>query len=523
VHPDYPALARQIDECIAQNRIEDAEAALRRMVGINPREHYAWSLLGEISLRRGDAEIALGYLERATELARKDAHYLNLLGVAQAELGRFDAALATLRKATKAKPGYVEPHYNLGKLHEKRGDLAAACDAYRRAMALDPRNPDPVHQLGRAFFLLGDYDAAVKTLEDAVSRHPHDEACAMTLGSALGAACGPEAAIAWYREAVRRIPESGALGRSFAHTLLRAGFNREGWREYLRRPISGSAPRENLPEPLPQDLGGRALTLRAEQGLGDILFFLRFAPALVARGARLVAVMPARLRSILARTGLFAEVRDEATVGQGDPAQIFVGDLPFLVGEEGAPPALALSALPERIEAWRARLAAFGPGPYTGITWRAGTDFRRQSEFGAQLRALHKEAPFDRLAKLAKRLPGTIVSLQRLPDAGEVDSFAGIVGRKVFDAATANDDLDDALALLALLDDYVCVSNTNVHLRAGLGRGGRVLVPYPPEWRWIAEGDVSPWFPDFVAYRQPTDLNWDRPFERLTADLETLR
>lgn len=523
MHPDYPALASQVDECVAQDRVADAEPALRAMVGINPREHSAWSLLGEVALRRGDADIAAGYLERATSLSRNNAHYLNLLGVALTELGRYDEAMVALRKAARAKPAYVDPHYNLGKVHEKRGDLAAACDAYRRAVAIDPDNPDPPHQLGRVLYLRGDYAAAVKTLADAVARHPRDEACAMMLGSALGAAQGPEAAIASYREAVRRMPDGGSVARSLAHALLRTGSNRAGWSEYLRRRLGGSAPREHLPDPLAQDLDGQRLILRAEQGLGDILFFLRFVPALVARGARVVAAVPVRLVSLLARTGQFAEVVDEAAFAGGDPAQTSVGDLPFLVGAESAPPALPLRADPDRVESWRTRLAAFGPGPYIGFTWRAGTDFRRQTEFGGELQALHKEAPAAVLGALARRLPGTIVSLQRLPDPGEVDSFAGAVGRQVLDAAAANQDLDDALALLALLDEYVCVSNTNVHLRAGLGMGGRVLVPYPPEWRWLAEGDSSPWFPGFAVYRQTSDLRWDDSLERLASDLGTGR
>ena len=58
------------------------------------------------------------------------------------------------------------------------------------------------------------------------------------------------------------------------------------------------------------------------------------------------------------------------------------------------------------------------------------------------------------------------------------------------------------LALLALLDDYVGVSNTNMHLRAGVNRTAKVLVPAPPEWRWMAEGKESPWFPGFTVYRQ---------------------
>ena len=53
------------------------------------------------------------------------------------------------------------------------------------------------------------------------------------------------------------------------------------------------------------------------------------------------------------------------------------------------------------------------------------------------------------------------------------------------------------LALLALIDEYVgCLE----YQHAPAGRGGktaRVLVPAPPEWRWMAEGKESPWFPGF--------------------------
>jgi len=61
------------------------------------------------------------------------------------------------------------------------------------------------------------------------------------------------------------------------------------------------------------------------------------------------------------------------------------------------------------------------------------------------------------------------------------------------------------------------VSNTNMHLRAALGRTARVLVPLPPEGRWGSSGEVSPWFPGFAVYRDTA--GWDAALERLRADL----
>jgi hypothetical protein len=75
------------------------------------------------------------------------------------------------------------------------------------------------------------------------------------------------------------------------------------------------------------------------------------------------------------------------------------------------------------------------------------------------------------------------------------------------------------LALMEAFDEYVAVSNTNVHLRAGLGKASRVLVPWPPEWRWTRSDERSPWFPDCPLYRASAEGGWDAALGRLAADL----
>ncbi|MEE8333949.1 MAG: hypothetical protein V3R85_08875, partial [Alphaproteobacteria bacterium] len=152
----------------------------------------------------------------------------------------------------------------------------------------------------------------------------------------------------------------------------------------------------------------------------------------------------------------------------------------------------------------------FGPPPYLGVTWRAG---QRNS------RGLYKECPAADIADLLRPLDARIVALQRNPEEGEVADFATRLGREVLDLSAANADLEDMLALVGLLDDQVCVSNTNVHLAAARGRTCRVLVPSPPEFRWMATGDESPWFPGMRLYRQRIDGDWRPAFETLARDL----
>lgn len=499
---DLRGLAAEVDRCIAAGRLADAEPALNAITRGDPRAHYAWALLGRIALERGEADAAASLAQRALALDRGNAEYLNLLGVAHGERGALDEALGALRKAARARPAYAEAHFNIGKALEKQGDLNGALAAFRRAAALDPRYPGARYMHGRALFRLGEFDAASAILEAAIADDPADDWCIVMLGRAAAAAHGHAAAIDLYRAAARRLPGSGMLARNLAHALLAAGELREGWTAYLRRDCAGPAPRAALPERLPDDLSGRTLCLRPEQGLGDVLFFLRFAATAAERGARVVVISPPQLASLLGRVPLFAcAVSDGAPASAVGGSEIVVADLPYVLDSDAMPAALPLAALPARVDAWRALLAAFGPAPYVGVTWRAGTDFRRRAEFGANIQSLFKEVPAAALAGALRGARGSLVSLQRLPDPGEVDAFAAAAGRPVLDAGAANDDLEEALGLLAVLDEYAGVSNTNTHLRAGLGRTAHVLAPYPPEWRWMAEGERSPWFPGFDVYR----------------------
>src|SRR6185503_1037895 len=332
-------------------------------------------------------------------------------------------------------------------------------------------------------------------------------------------------------------------GHALAGVYLAIGNLQGGWREYVHRPA-----RQRFIEKLSGvDLAGdelgspKTVLLLREQGLGDELFFLRFAAELRARGAALTYRAHGKLASLLARVTVLDRVITEDTPPPDTERAILVGDLPRLLGKlresqfsgevarAGAtlrflptvfypepPPALALSALPQQLADLKARLAALGPPPYVGLTWRAGTAPEQQK---GTTWMLHKEIPLERCGAALRGASGTLLALQRAPLAGEIERLSGLAGRTVHDLTALNEDLEAMLALLALIDDYVGVSNTNMHLRAGVGRTARVLVPRPAEWRWMQSGTRSPWFPGFRIYRQAPDGSWSRAFDLLERDL----
>lgn len=238
------------------------------------------------------------------------------------------------------------------------------------------------------------------------------------------------------------------------------------------------------------------------------------------RGAEITYRANPRIASIPERVPALDRVLAEDPSLPAADLYLLAGGLPRALRASDFAPPLALSPQPRQLESMKRRLAALGPPPYLGLTWRAGTAPEQQR--GTDW-ILHKAVPLEMLGIAVREARGTLLGLQRNPQSGELERLAMLAGRPLHDLTALNEELEGTLALLALLDDYIGVSNTNMHLRAGAGQTAKVLVPQPPEWRWMAAGDESPWFPGFRIYRQGIDGEWAGAVERLRSDLHGVR
>jgi Tfp pilus assembly protein PilF len=495
-----------------------AEQMFRRIVDTDPRAHPAWNALAVVALRAGLPDVAAEHVKRALELDRRNPAYLNTLGVVHGELGGFAEAEQAFRRALKAKPAYAEGHFNLGKALHKLGRLDEALRAFERACAIDANFPGVRASLCQMYRKHGHAERAMAVLREMPGGLERSDELAPLVAETLEEIEGVQSAVAWLRQVTARHTDWHAARYTLGKMLLSIGEWQEGWRGYLWRPHLVAERAERAPAPLPPYLAGTRVLVRGEQGLGDALFFLRFVGELRGRGAEVSLAVPRRLAAVLGEAGgceVLAE--EDAPVARFDRA-IWGGDLPALLESAGAAPAFPLARDEARAARSRRRLAGLGPAPYLALTWRAGTDVLRTQEFGRDRGLQSKEVPPAALGEALRGWRGTLVSVQRQPRAEEVAAVAAAAGAPVHDLSGLNEDLHEILALLSVAEEYVCVSNTNVHLLAGIGRTARVLVPYPPEWRWMREG-ASPWFPGFSVYREPRTRSWAEPLKRLRGDL----
>ncbi|UTA53952.1 tetratricopeptide repeat protein [Lysobacter soli] len=123
------------------NHAVDPRIELRRALERNPGDGFAWILLAEHELDRGDAAAGEAAARRALTLRPGHPEALARLGRAQWMLGRKSDAAESLRAAAANAPDHPGIAVWLGHVLEDVGEAEAASDAYARAHALAPQEP----------------------------------------------------------------------------------------------------------------------------------------------------------------------------------------------------------------------------------------------------------------------------------------------------------------------------------------------------------------------------------------------
>lgn len=530
-HPECEEWARQaiqLDPAVAEphfllgcaldarGRPEPAEAALREAVRLNPRHAEAQYRLGRLLARtdkHADAEAAL---RESLKLRPASAAAWSALGMLLEGQERADEAVDCAREALKLDPESADLHNCLGVALARGEKFPEAQAAYREAVRRAPALASAWSNLGNALRSTGELEEAEKSLREALRLHKDYAEAHNNLAIVLVQAGRDDEALKHYDEAIRLRPDypEARMNRSLSW-LGRGEFDR-GWAEYewrfKVRPNKGGGPPGPRWDGKPME--GKTLLITAEQGLGDSVQFIRYAPlAKAASGATVVFDCPTPLAGLIATCPGVDRV---APRGSGEvvtyDAHVPLLSLPALYG---VPPAAATAPVPyfrpdpARVEHWRQELAAL-PGLKVGISWQGSTIHK-----GDKMRSV----PLARFAGLAA-VPGvTLVSVQKGPGTEQLADPAAAALRVADFGAKTSPEMADAAALMMSLDLLVSVDTAVVHVAGALGRPVWVAVPYAADWRWLRDREDTHWYPHTRLFRQTAPGDWDPVFERLAAAL----
>ncbi|WP_434625853.1 hypothetical protein [Azospirillum sp. B2RO_4] len=467
---------------LERRAMERLSIILHRVVRLTPDSMPAWlALAGGLGETAGPA-LPLACARRAVALSPdRPAGYVNHAGLLIRQ-GRLEAAQTMHDRLRRLAPleGYAEAGDSL--LATLRGDFAAAVSLARRSLVLQPASPTALINLSLAEHDSGQAERARRGNERAIMLHP----------------------------------ESDVARFNLSMVLLADGDFANGWRLYESR---WRMERVTYPAHAPRwqggDPAGRSFLLVAEQGQGDTLHFVRYAPMLAALGAHVhLMVQPSLVRLLSGLPGI-ASVRSLTESPPVCDACIPLLSLPLVFGTTLAtiPAAVPYLHVSEQDRAtWKRRLGG-ERRRRVGLVWAGSA---HDDQFLAHMVDRRRSLPLAALAPLADVPDVTFYSLQKGPPANEVRP----PGLDLVDWMEVVGDFADTAAFVAELDLVISVDTSVCHLAGALGRPVWMLSRYDSCWRWLRDRSDSPWYPTMRLFRQDRPGDWSPVILSVRAALE---
>jgi tetratricopeptide (TPR) repeat protein len=454
-----------------------------------------------------------------------------LLGFALAGKNDIEAAAGLLVKVARKRPGHAHPCTDFARLcpdgpvaalyraclraapdnARLRRDFAAWLldrDAPAEAEAVlrpEQNNASAQHLMGLALTEQGKFQEAIPHFQRATILNPIPSMAWANLGMVLKIEGRFAEALSAYDAAVERSPNDAAIRVNRMVALLHAGRWSAAWKDgdwRMRLPDYRGLPTDRLLPPY-ADVDGRTVLLTHEEGFGDTLQFLRYAPLLSERGAHVVARMPPPLLRIVQRMPGIGKVLPE--------------DAP-LPEYDWHCPAVSLP------RAFGTTPKTIPPGDYLRVPFATGETRRIGLVWAGQARPwlpgfmgldARRSAGPEVFARLAEVPDVRFVSLQM----GEAAAHPPL-GLVLEDPMPGVKDFADTAAIVAGLDLVVSVDTSVVHLAGAMGKPVCMLDRYDSCWRWLHGRSDTPWYPSMTIFRQDRPNDWTEPMGRVVLALK---
>ena len=548
---------------LVSGRLEQARAACDRALGLDPNCPGARINMGCILVKQGQYDEAEGYFRRvlAKDPTRNDAR-LALAGGLMKK-GDPDAAKVVLERALAQDPGHLDAHRLLCRILVNEGDISAVRREIQRRFTIlgAPACAEAELELSNLSLLFGDmtrgweeYEARLRLPLNLVLPAHQDPTC--WAGQPFP---GKTLLVVWEQNAadfgmyLRYAPLVKALGGRVVWLVDPALVAVAGASPDIDQvcPIGGPPPPFDFhvamlslpwlfksgsaalpPEhpffhhPLPAGLlappephldhprwqgepfAGKTLLVDWEQGLGDTLMFIRYAPMVKALGGRVVWSVQDPLAEVVATCQGIDEVIPSGTPLPRFDLYVPLLSLPKVFKTELAsiPCRIPYLQVPRRIPNRGSieKLLGDSVGQLRiGLAWSGNPAHKRNAE---------RSIPAEVLEPLGD-LPGvTWYSFQY--EAAKEPALPGLVLLRSHLKGFSN-----SAYALASMDLVITVDTALAHLAGAMGIPTCLLLHAFPDWRWLLGRSDSPWYPTLRLYRQPTAGDWPSVIQKVVMDL----
>jgi Tfp pilus assembly protein PilF len=411
----------------------------------------------------------------------------------------------------------IEQAMQLAQEHLRAGRFGDAKLVFQRILEIEPNHGPAHYWLGDLLLREGDAHSAVGLLQRAAQSNPSTPECFTRLGFALLGVQQIDEAAAAFERAIAIDPNSSAGHYGLSWTLLARGDFDRGWREHEWRATCKTLPGNVRSFAQPRwdgsNLAGKTILLYQEQGLGDVLQYVRYAPMVAARGGRVILGCPEHLGTLLRATPGITDIAPSPNRLPPFDVHISLHSLPQIFATTlETIPANGPYVFPDSaaVERWSKRIPK-SPGIFSvGLCWSGSPKHendRLRSIDPAELEALTgvKNVRFynlqkDLTAEQARRLPSKLNLVDLGPDLR---------------------DFADTAAAMTQLDLVISVDTSIAHLAGAMAKKTWTLVPFHADWRWMLKREDSPWYPTMRLFRQLAPRDWPPVLAQVASELQT--
>ena len=383
---------------------------------------------------------------------------------------------------------------------------------------LEPTNPEICNNVGVFLRRLGREEQALPWFDRAIEIRPNFIAARNNKSFALSQLHRFTDAIAIYDEVEAIDPSRAEADFNKSLVYLLTGNFELGWvgREARKNVPNPQITRFEFPQPRwlgKERIDGKTILLHTDEGLGDAIQFLRYAPMVAALGARVVVVVPDAL-------------------------------CPLLSGLEGVSECIPLS---------ETALPAFDLYcPLTSLPLAFGTRLRHYS--------IHDTVPVCSRRELAglggtawgsRRVAGWPCLVRKSEASERLQSIHSLEHAgphsgcrcQIFEFAKGSKARRQGVPPRPTRDcrpqrgAHRFCRDRRAHFMPGPGHYGRhqcctscgsaglpdlILLPHTPDWRWLLDRDDSPWYPSARLFRQDETRDYTSVVARVRHELVKL-
>ncbi len=480
-------------------------------------------------LKEDETNMAAAVAKQLLKVDPENAQGLQLYSATLFGMNKFSEGIEVANKAILLDPSNAENHNNIALCYSHSGDFEKAIFHIEKAISLK----DDINFLNNKGLILGEEkaDEAINCFELALKKDSQNSRAWLNLANTHGQTNQIDDAIKCFKECLEIEPENLVAHMNLGYAYHLNEDWEKAWPQYeWRLPYWRKWYPDRFKRLVPDkawngkdSLVGKKIVLYCEEGSGDMIHFIRFAPKLRELGGEVIIETSKDLLPLLEDFGTVVTRENEIDLGEDFRTVVTKEDdydyhcsalsLPYFLNLiyphqfMKQPYIFPKGAFPCDFEGYKDFFKI-------GIAWAGNPGHANDTKRSAHLKNFEEisKLPGVKLFNFQKEL-GKRVYL--LGGKKEIDLAEGYEGKKIVDLSGYMNNYRDTVEMLDHMDLVITVDTCVLHLAGAMGKETWGLIPCSPDWRWGLNRNDSNWYSSVTLFRQEKLGDWPGVFSRV--------